>query len=92
MPRMAWFLGWLAPATACVLLTLSAVNSENSTCRGPSGYEPMGAMMLSNRSYAAYVSGDFQARQNSLSSVTFDLTNHSGSTPSVSSFWRDRTN
>jgi len=29
MPKVAWLLGSLAPATACVLLTFSAFNHEN---------------------------------------------------------------
>ena len=88
MPQMAWFLGWLAPATACALLTLSVFNSGNSLPGSPSRHEPMVAMMLSNQSYAAYVSGAFQSGQNDLPSVTFDWTNRSGSTSSMPSFLR----
>jgi hypothetical protein len=79
---MAWFLGWLAPAAACALLTLSVFNSGSSLPSSSSRHEPMVAMMLSNR-YAAYVSGAFQSGQNDPPSVTFDLTNRSGSTSSI---------
>jgi hypothetical protein len=88
---MAWFLGWLAPATACALLTLSVFNSGNSLPGSSSRHEPMVAMMLSNR-YAAYVSGAFQSGQNDPPSVTFDRTNRSGSTSSISSFFPGRMN
>jgi hypothetical protein len=88
MPQMAWFLGWLAPATACALLTLSVFNSGNSLPGSPSRHEPMVAMMLSNQSYAAYVSSAFQSGQNDLPSVVLDWTNRSGSTSSMPSFLR----
>ena len=92
MPQMAWFLGWLAPATACALLTLSVFNSGNSLPGSSSRHEPTVAMMLSNPSYAAYASSTFQAGQNDLPSVTFDLTNRSGSTSSTNPFLRGRMN
>ena len=91
MPQMAWFLGWLAPATACALLTLSVFNSGNSLPSSSSRHEPMVAMMLSNR-YAAYVSGTFQSGHNDPHSVTFDRTNLSGSTSGLPSFLPGRVN
>ena len=91
MPQMAWFLGWLAPATACALLTLSVFNSGNSLPSSSSRHEPMVAMMLSNR-YAAYVSGTFQPGHNDPPSVTFDRTNRSGSTSGLPSFLPGRIN
>jgi hypothetical protein len=89
---MAWFLGWLAPATACALLTLSVFNSGNSLPGGSSRHEPMVAMMLSNQSYAACISGAFQSGQNDPPSITVDWTNRSGSTSSMNSILRSRTN
>jgi len=91
MPQKAWFLGWLAPATACALLTLSVFNSGNSLPSSSSRHEPMVAMMLSNR-YAAYVSSAFQSGQNDLPSVTLDWTNRSGSTSSMPSLLQGRIN
>ena len=52
----------------------------------------MVAMMLSNQSYAAYVSGAFQSGQNDLHSVTLDWTNRSGSTSGVNPYVRSRMN
>ncbi len=83
--RMAWVFGTLAPTTAaCALLTFPVFNPVN-------GYDyprpaPVMAMVLSNQSYAAYASGNGREPQNSLFSVTFDWTNHSGFTSSMSPF------
>ena len=88
MPPMAWFLGWLAPATACALLTLSVFNSGNSLPGSSSRHEPMVAMMLSNQSYAVCVSSAFQSGQNDPPSITVDWTNRSGSASSNASFPR----
>jgi hypothetical protein len=85
---MAWFLGWLAPATACALLTLAVFNSGNSLPVNSSRHESMVAMMLSNQNYAAYVPDASQRRQNDLPSVTIDWTNRSGATSSVNPFVR----
>ena len=89
---MAWFLGWLAPATACALLTLSVFNSGNNLPGVSSRHDPMLAIMSSNQSYAVYVSGAFQSGQNDPPSVTVDWTNRSGSTSSINSFLRGKMN
>lgn len=83
-PKVAWLIGSLAPATACVLLTFSAFNRENTG--DLLSREPLTAMILSNQSYAAYASDNFRETQNRLSSVTFDWTNHSGFTSSMAPF------
>jgi hypothetical protein len=84
LPKMAWLLGSLAPATACLLLTFSAYNAGNTV--HSSRHEPMIAMILSNQSYAAYASDNFRGAQNNLSAVTFDWTNHNISTSSMAPF------
>ena len=84
MPKIAWLLGSLAPAAACVLLTFSSFNAVNT---GNSlRHEPMIAMILSNQNYAAYASDNFRSAQNNLSAVTFDWTNHGISTSSMAPF------
>ena len=90
MPKTLWLLGSLAPATACVLLTFSVFNSENTGSL--LHHEPVSAMILSNQNYAAYASDNFRGSQNGLSSVTFDWTNHGGFTSSMSPFSRDTMN
>jgi hypothetical protein len=90
MPKVAWLIGSLAPATACVLLTLSVFNPENTgrLLR----HEPMTAMILSNQNYAAYASDNFREEQNGLFSVTFDWTNHGNFKSSIAPFSRNTTN
>ena len=85
MPQMAWFVGWLAPATACALLTLLFFNSGNGLPAGSSSRGTMVAMILSNQNYAAYASEGSQNVQNRLSNVTFDSTNR-GTSSSIIRF------
>ena len=77
VPRMVRIAGWLTPATACALLTMLILNSENA---GPAGgqRQPSIMAMMSNQSYAVYLTSR-QAEQNNLSVFTFDWTNGSGS-------------
>jgi hypothetical protein len=84
MLKMAWLLGSLAPATACVLLTFSIFNTGNTG--HSSRHEPKIEMILSNQNYAAYASDNFRGAQNNLSAVTFDWTNHNVSTSSMAPF------
>ncbi|MGH7950372.1 MAG: hypothetical protein ACREFE_00400 [Limisphaerales bacterium] len=91
-PELTRFFGWLAPVAACALLTLSMLNSGNGISENLSNHEPMTAMILSNQNYAAYASENFRPRQNNLSSVTFDWTNHGGLPSSMASFSRGKMN
>ena len=84
LPKTAWLLGTLAPATACVLLTFSAFNADNTGHLGRR--DTMTAMIMSNQNYAAYASDNFRGTENRLSAVTFDWTNHSGFTSSMAPF------
>jgi len=83
-PKLAWWLGSLVPATACLLLTLAIFNPGNtgSSLR----HDPMIAMILSNQNYAAYAADNFRAVQNNLPGVTFEWTNRSVSPSSMSPF------
>jgi hypothetical protein len=82
--KLAWWLGSLVPATACLLLTLSIFNPGSP---GHSrGHDPMIAMILSNQNYAAYASDNFRGGQNNLSGVTFEWTNHNVSPSSMAPF------
>ena len=74
MMRLA---GWLTPTTACALLTLLVLNSENAA---PAGVrqQPSILAMLSNQDYAVSMTSR-QSVQNNLSVYTFDWTNRSGS-------------
>jgi hypothetical protein len=82
-PSVATLLGWLAPVTACALLTLLVFNPGNGLPVGSGSHGAMMAMVLSNQNYAAYASDGPQNVQNRLSSVTFDWTNTGNSTSSI---------
>src|SRR5208282_4178378 len=82
-PAAAVFLGWLAPVTACALLTLLIFNSGNGLPAVSSSHGTMVAMILSNQNYAAYASDGSQNVQNRLATVTFDWTNRGASTSSI---------
>ena len=82
LPQIARVLGWLTPATACVLLVFLVLNSEYTASIGASHQEPILATIMSNQSYAAYLA-NHRMGQNDLSAVTFDWTNRSGSTSSM---------
>jgi hypothetical protein len=69
--------GWLTPATACAVLTMLVLNSENAAPAG-SFRQPFTMAMLSNQSYAVSVTSR-QSEQNNLSVFTFDWTNRSNS-------------
>jgi len=84
-PTTAVFLGWLAPVTACALLTLLVFNPANSLPGSSAGRGAMMGMVMSNQNYAAYASDGSQNVQNRLAGVTFDSTNR-GSLPSTLHF------
>ena len=76
---------WLAPVTAALFLTCILLNQRSAPLAAPST-SPLIAMILSsNQSAAAYLPGSFQREQNGLPSDTFEWTNGSGSTSSISS-------
>ena len=77
VPRMMRVAGWLTPATACALLTMLILNSENAVPAG--GHQQPSIMaMMSNQSYAVYATSR-QSEQNNLSVFTFNWKNGSGS-------------
>jgi hypothetical protein len=77
VPRMIRLAGWLTPATACALLTLLILNSENAA--PATGHrQPSIMAMMSNQSCAVYATSR-QSEQNNPSIFTFDWTNGSGS-------------
>ena len=79
-------LGWLAPATAALLLMCVLFNPRNgATIAGSVNSGPMVALMMSNQSAATYLPGSLQREHNSLRAETFEWTNGSGSTSSIGS-------
>lgn len=76
LPRAARFASWLVPATACLVLAMLNLRSENYTSVSR---PPMTAMILSNQNYAAYWQGFDQHLENSPSAHIFRWTNDSAS-------------
>lgn len=89
VPRMAWFMGWMVPASACALLTFSVFSSGNQMPGRSAGLAPEQSR---NQNYLALAPDSFQRGQNNLLSVTFDWTNCSGSTTTITSRPRSRMN
>ena len=88
-------LGWLAPATACLLLffvTVSQRSGELARLAAASNQMPIMAVTLSNVSLAAYLPGSFANDQNAVRPNTFEWTNHGHSPSSIPSFPQSRTN
>ena len=88
-------LGWLAPATVCLLLFLVTINQrsgELARLAAASNQMPIIAVTLSNVSLAAYLPGSFANDQNAVRPDTFEWTNHGHSPSSIASFPQSRTN
>jgi hypothetical protein len=79
-PSSSWFLGWLVPVTACALFTFLVFKADNNLSVG---VKPVIGAVLSDQNYAAFASNGSQNEQNHLSGVTFDWTNGSVSTSSI---------
>lgn len=76
-PGMAAFARWLAPAAACVIFTVMALNHPATTTeRAAAESSGLLAMSFSNQHYAAYLPGSFQCEANRLD--TFGWTNGGG--------------
>ena len=88
-------LGWLAPATVCLLLFFVTVNQRSGQLArlgAASNQMPIMAVTLSNVSLAAYLPGSFANDQNAVRPDTFEWTNHGHSPSSIASFPQSRTN
>jgi hypothetical protein len=88
-------LGWLAPATVCLLLFFVIVNQrsgELARLAAASNQMPIMAVTLSNVSLAAYLPGSFANDHNAVRPNTFEWTNQGHSSSSIPSFPQSRTN
>ncbi len=86
-------LGWLAPATATLLLAGVLVNQHigpAASSRPDSGL--LVATILSNQSAAAYLPRGYQLEQNGLPTETLEWTNGGGFTSSIHSLWAPKAN
>ena len=76
---------WLAPVMAGLFLTCILLNQRSAPMASPATAPLIAMILSSNQSAAAYLPGSFQREQNRLPSDTFEWTNGSGSTSSISS-------
>lgn len=84
-------LGWLVPATACLLVACMSLNQQSRLSVAElSAGSNLVAVIMSNQSYAAYLPGSFQPQANRVD--TFEWTNGSYSTSSMHSLSPGRTN
>jgi hypothetical protein len=59
--------GWLVPAAACLLFAGLILNPQSAaTLSGSPQSGGLGALILSNQGYAAYLPGSFQRTHNQL--------------------------
>jgi len=74
---------WLAPATVCMLLALAVFKQENHISTTSPRHDPAVAMMLSNQSFVAYLTGGSKQVENNILPATFESTNRSGSPSTI---------
>ena len=82
--ELAMVFNWLAPATVCMLLTLAVFKQENYISAASPRYNPAVAMMLSNPSSVAYLTGGSSQIQHNILPATLEWTNRSDSTSTIS--------
>lgn len=89
-PREAAILSlrWLAPAVACLFLALTIASQEPGFTAVSSRPEPMMGLISSNLSYVNVLSSERPKGLNRVSSASFEWTNLSDFTSSVSPFRR----
>jgi hypothetical protein len=79
LPTLRWLWAGLAPAMACVLLTLMVLNREDNEL----GIQPAMTHILGCQNSAAHATDETQTAQNHLAAVTFDWTNQSNFNSSI---------
>jgi hypothetical protein len=82
-PKPGMAFNWLAPATVCMLLALAVFKQENYISAASPRHDPAVAMMLSNQSFVAYLTGGSKQIEHNILPATFELTNRSGSTSTI---------
>jgi len=85
-------LRWLAPAVACLFLALTIVNQEPGLSASASHHEPIVGLISSNLNYTNLVPGSRPTSRNGISPASFEWTNLSGITSSISPFSPGRMN
>ena len=77
---------WLAPAAACLLLAVTIIHQEPGLTATTSAPEPVMEMVSSNVSYTNLVPRSDNPERNRVLPASFEWTNLSGSSSSISPF------
>jgi hypothetical protein len=85
-------LRWLAPAAACLFLALTIVNQEPGLAASSARHEPLMGLVSSNLSCTNILPENHPAGRNRVSPASFEWTNRSGSSSSISPFSPGRMN
>lgn len=85
-------LRWLAPSVACLFLALTIVNQGPGLSASASRPEPVIGLISSNISYTEILRDNHPASRNRISPSSFEWTNLSDFTSSVSPFSLSRMN
>src|SRR6185437_11714718 len=89
----AFSLRWLAPTAACLLLALTIVNQGPALSANASHRQPMMGLISSNVNYTNLLPQESRpAGRNGISPASFEWTNLSGITSSISPFTPGRMN
>ena len=85
-------LRWLAPATACLVLALTIASRDPGLSVGNNRHDSMVGLISSNLSYTNILPGSGTQGRNGISPASFEWTNLSGFTSSISPFSPSRMN
>jgi len=85
-------LRWLAPAMACLFLALTIINQEPGLSASAAHRQPFMGMVSSNLNFTNILPGDRPTSRNGVSPASFEWTNRSGFTSSISPFSPGRMN
>jgi hypothetical protein len=87
-----WSLRWAATAAACLLLTLTIFKQDSEFAHGTPGREPLMGLISSNLSSTNILPGNHSPVRGVNAPTSFEWTNLSGFTSSVSPFSPGRVN
>lgn len=89
---LALSLRWVAPAAACLLLTLTILTQDAVFSRGRAVQQPLIGVICSNLNYNSLLPGDRPQGDNSIAPASFEWTNPGGFTSNISPFSPARMN
>jgi hypothetical protein len=85
-------LRWLAPATACLMLALTMASQQPGLSSSSARKQAIMGLISSNLSYTNFLPENENSGHNRISTTSFEWTNLSGSSSSISPFSPGRMN